>query len=76
MFVWVTLPDGLDGTALLAKSVETEKVAFVPGCAFHADGSGADTIRLSFSCADDAMIEEGIFRLGRLVRSELTALAA
>lgn len=76
MFVWVTLPDGLDGTALLAKSVETEKVAFVPGRAFHADGSGADTIRLSFSCADDAMIEEGIFRLGRLVRSELTALAA
>ncbi|MCF3640535.1 PLP-dependent aminotransferase family protein [Rhizobium sp. TRM95111] len=76
MFVWVTLPEGMDGTALLAKSIETEKVAFVPGRAFHADGSGANTLRLSFSCADAPTIEEGISRLGRLVRSEMTAAAA
>lgn len=66
MFVWVTLPAGMDGAQLLARSIETEKVAFVPGQAFHADGSGANTLRLSFSCADDATIEEGISRLGRL----------
>jgi len=76
MFVWVTLPVGMDGTALLAKSLETAKVAFVPGRAFFADGSGANTLRVSFSCANDAMIEEGISRLGRLVRSEMVALAA
>ncbi|RLQ88133.1 PLP-dependent aminotransferase family protein [Notoacmeibacter ruber] len=67
MFVWVTLPKHLDGADLLAKSLETEKVAFVPGQAFFADGSGANTIRLSFSCADDEMIEEGMARLGRLI---------
>jgi DNA-binding transcriptional MocR family regulator len=67
MFVWVTLPAGMDGAALLARSIETEKVAFVPGQAFHADGSGANTLRLSFSCASEATIAEGIARLGRLV---------
>lgn len=67
MFVWVTLPEGLDGAALLARSLETVKVAFVPGKAFFADGSGTNTLRLSFSCANEAMIEEGISRLGKLI---------
>ncbi|WP_313291511.1 aminotransferase-like domain-containing protein [Rhizobium rhizoryzae] len=69
MFIWVTLPKGLDGAQLLARSIETEKVAFVPGQAFFADRSGENTLRLSFSCANEQMIEEGIQRLGRLIRS-------
>ncbi len=75
MFIWVTLPDGMDGAALLARSVETEKVAFVPGQAFFADRSGTNTIRLSFSCADEAMIDEGIKRLGRLIGGAIAAAA-
>ncbi|MDF1607311.1 PLP-dependent aminotransferase family protein [Hoeflea sp. YIM 152468] len=67
MFVWVTLPAHCDGAALLAESLKTERVAFVPGKAFFADGSGANTLRLSFSCANEAMIEEGIKRLGRVI---------
>jgi len=69
MFVWVTLPEGMDGAELLAKSLATEKVAFVPGKAFFADGSNANTLRISFSCANDQMIDEGIKRLGRLIAS-------
>ncbi len=69
MFVWLTLPEGMDGAALLARSIETEHVAFVPGQAFHADGSGANTIRLSFSLADETAANEGMARLGRLIRS-------
>ena len=68
MFVWLTLPEGFDGADLLARSLETQKVAFVPGRAFFADGSNGNTLRLSFSRADEATIEEGISRLGRLVR--------
>ena len=68
MFIWVTLPEHFDGASLLAESLKTERVAFVPGKAFFADGSGANTLRLSFSCASEAMIEEGIMRLGRVVR--------
>ena len=67
MFIWVTLPARFDGATLLAKSLETVKVAFVPGKAFHADGTGANTLRLSYSCADDGQIEEGIRRLGQLI---------
>ncbi|MBP2237027.1 DNA-binding transcriptional MocR family regulator [Sinorhizobium kostiense] len=75
MFVWVTLPKGTDGAALLAKSIETAKVAFVPGRAFFADGSGENTLRLSFSCANDEMIDEGIRRLGALIRGEVAEAA-
>eukprot|EP01035_Chromulina_nebulosa_P049769 gene49769-67581_t len=66
MFVWVTLPAGMDGARLLETSLTSAKVAFVPGRAFHADGSGANTLRLSFSCATDEMIEQGIGKLGAL----------
>ncbi len=75
MFVWVTLPEGMDGAELLAKSIATEKVAFVPGKAFYADGSNANTLRMSFSCADEAMIDEGIKRLGRLVSNAIRTAA-
>ncbi|PST19147.1 GntR family transcriptional regulator [Rhizobium sp. JAB6] len=76
MFVWVTLPKGMDGAKLLARSLETAKVAFVPGQAFFADGSGANTFRVSFSCANDELIEEGISRLGKLIAGEIEAMAA
>lgn len=76
MFVWVTLPEGMDGASLLAASIDSEKVAFVPGKAFFADGTGANTLRLSYSCANDEMIDEGIKRLGRLIRSHTKSAAA
>jgi DNA-binding transcriptional MocR family regulator len=69
MFVWITLPKGMDGAALLAKSLQSQKVAFVPGSAFFADGSGRNTIRLSFSRADEPTIAEGIKRLGAVLRA-------
>lgn len=69
MFVWVTLPEHIDGAALLAASLESEKVAFVPGQAFFPDATGANTIRLSFSCASAEMIDEGIARLARLIEA-------
>ncbi len=68
MFVWVTLPKGFDGASLLAKAVRDHRIAFVPGKAFHADGTGENTIRLSFSCASDEAIETGISRLGTLIK--------
>ncbi len=69
MFVWVTLPKGTDGADLLARALETVKLAFVPGRAFFPDGSGANTIRLSFSNSDETKIREGIRRLGEVLRA-------
>ena len=68
MFIWLTLPEGMDGAALLARAIAEQRVAFVPGGAFYADGSNRNTLRLSFSCASEAQIDEGIARIGRLLR--------
>ncbi|MBK1676153.1 GntR family transcriptional regulator [Rhodospirillum rubrum] len=67
MFVWVTLPANIDGAELLAESLRDERVAFVPGGAFFFDGSGANTLRLNFSLPSEAVINEGIARLARLI---------
>ena len=72
MFIWVTLPVGMNGADLLAKSLDKERVAFVPGQAFFADGTGENTLRLSFSCASAEQIDEGIKRLGALMRRSAT----
>lgn len=71
MFIWLELPKHLNCADLLAKSLQSERVAFVPGHAFFADGSGANTMRLSFSRTDEASIAEGIKRLGRLIAAAL-----
>jgi len=71
MFVWLTLPNGLDGAALLEQAIAGERVAFVPGGAFFADGSGRNSLRLSFSNSTPERIETGIERLGRVIRKAL-----
>jgi DNA-binding transcriptional MocR family regulator len=42
-------------------------VAAVPGTLFFPDGSGRDSLRLSFSLVDEEKIDEGIARLGSLL---------
>jgi len=69
MFVWMTLPEHLDGATLLEQAVRLSRVAFVPGKAFFVDGSGANTIRLSFSLPTPEKIDQGIARLGALLTS-------
>jgi 2-aminoadipate transaminase len=66
LFLWVTLPEGLDSKALLADALK-EKVAFVPGNAFHPVGGGERTMRLNFSYCTPEVIEEGIRRLGGVI---------
>ncbi len=69
MFIWLTLPKEINGADLLARALETVKVAFVPGNAFFPDGSGTNTIRLSFSNSDEETIREGVRRLGEALRA-------
>lgn len=70
LFLWVTLPPGMDSQRLLAAALE-EKVAFVPGAPFFPRGGGAETCRLNFSYCTPQRIEEGIARLGRVLRRQL-----
>jgi DNA-binding transcriptional MocR family regulator len=67
MFVWIDLPEGIDGAALLARAIAEERVAFVPGAPFFAEKQTPNAIRLSYSLPTDEQIEEGVQRLARLI---------
>jgi 2-aminoadipate transaminase len=72
LFIWVTLPDYIDTTDLLARALDAQ-VAFVPGRAAYVDGRGGSSMRLNFSGVQEDEIREGIRRLGEIV-SEQVAL--
>ncbi len=73
LFLWVTMPKELDATAVLEKAI-ANKVAFVPGTAFHPDGGGRNTGRFNFSNAKPEEIETGIMRLGQVLQEEIEKL--
>ena len=68
LFLWLRFPEDMDGADVL-KAAVAQKVAFVPGQPFFPDGSGANTARLNFSYCTPDIIEEGIRRLGVVLKS-------
>lgn len=72
LFLWVSLPEGMDTTELLRRAVEL-KVAFVPGTSFYPHGGGENTMRINFSNATPEQIEEGVKRLAAVIRAEMEA---
>lgn len=72
-YVWVTLPEGVDATAMLPRAV-TSRVAFVPGTAFYADGLGTRSMRLSYCYPPPERIVEGVRRLATVVEEEMDLL--
>ena len=67
MFCWVTLPPNVSAMELFEKALEM-KVAFVPGNPFFVDAKDANTLRLNFTNVDCDTIEEGIRRIGDLLK--------
>ena len=74
MFLWATLPAGLSALDLFERAA-AQKVAFVPGTPFFTDGGGVRNMRLNFSNAPEDKIEEGIRRLGTIMKQSLTQKA-
>ena len=70
MFLWGILPEFMDAAEVLKVAIE-RKVAFVPGTAFHPNGSGANTMRLNFSYSKPEAIREGITRMGTTLKELL-----
>ena len=70
-FIWATLPDGRTDVEVLRQAL-THGVVFVIGSAFFVDGSGHETIRLSFSAPSTERIEEGVRRLAAVLQPALT----
>ena len=70
MFLWGMMPEGMDAAEVLKSALE-RKVAFVPGAAFHANGGGANTMRINFSYSSPDTIREGITRMGTVLKELL-----
>jgi len=69
-FVFVTLPEYIDVDEMFPEAIE-EGVAYVSGSAFFANGKGKNTMRLSFSYPKEEDIEEGIKRLGKVIKKRI-----
>ncbi|MCC6049764.1 MAG: PLP-dependent aminotransferase family protein [Thermofilum sp.] len=76
MFVWLEAPERVDMDALLPLALTKYKVAYVPGSAFHVDGGGRNTARLSFSYPPLDAMREGVARLAKLIAEHVAARAA
>jgi 2-aminoadipate transaminase len=68
MFIWVTLPPRIDAEKLIQQAME-EKVVFVPGSSFFTSKGGTNDLRLNYSNSSEEMIEEGIRRLGIILKN-------
>jgi DNA-binding transcriptional MocR family regulator len=69
-YSWLTLPTGLDATAMLPRAVAA-LVAYVPGTGFYVDGSGRQHMRLSYCYPDPDRIREGVRRLAGVIETEI-----
>jgi len=70
LFLWASLPEAIKTRDFFQLALD-KNVAFVPGESFFAEGGGENTMRLNFSNAKPDMINEGIGRLGLVIKDHL-----
>lgn len=69
LFVWVTLPEGMDASEIYKRAVGEKLVAYVPGAPFYTQPHiGDNTFRMNFSAEPEERIVEGVKRLGDLLK--------
>jgi 2-aminoadipate transaminase len=67
-FIFVQLPGDMDAADLFRQAVD-KNVAFVTGQPFFVDGSGHNTLRLSYAQAGHQDIEFAIRKIGNLIKA-------
>lgn len=72
---WITLAEGLRADRLLAEA-QREGVLFTPGATFFSGTGGERCLRLSISRVSVERIEEGVRRLGAIIKRHLAALSS
>jgi len=65
LFTFVTLHADVDTSARVADAV-ANGVAYIPGAPFFVDGTGQNTMRLTFAKEEDGRIREGVARLSEV----------
>lgn len=72
LFLWVELPEEVSAEELFEQAIEA-RVAFVPGAPFFAAEPRRNFMRLNFSNCSPDLIDEGIRRLGKLLKDTVRA---
>ncbi len=70
LFLWLRLPKGVDAMPIFKKGIE-DKVAFVPGTHFFAQGGNTNTMRLNYSMSSLENIEIGIKKLAKVLKENI-----
>jgi 2-aminoadipate transaminase len=70
MFAWVTLPEGIDTETMFLDAIK-QKVAYVHGKAFFVTEGGGRSMRLNFSYSTNEQLDEGMKRLGNVIKEKL-----
>lgn len=69
LYVWLTFPETIDGSAFAERALAEQSVATISGGAFYPIEPRRNTLRLSFSLASTDGAREGVRRLGRLAHA-------
>lgn len=75
LFVWAALPEFIKTSEMLAAAVDA-KVAYVPGSGFFPYEGGESCMRLNFSYSEVETVQEGIKRLSKVIKREITLARA
>lgn len=72
-YIWVELPEGLDGQELLPVANEVVKITYGCGSDFFVEenNDGSQFIRFSFAGIEEQLIEESMKTLGEFFKSKL-----
>ena len=68
LYVWIELPEGVDGDEFAMRALTDKNVSVISGTSFYPQNAMRNTLRLSFSLATEEDAREGIRRLGELAR--------
>lgn len=72
MFLWLRL-NGVQDAGQVWEDVKQAKVVVCPGGVMRCDGRPSACLRISFSAASEEQLEEGMARLGRVLRARQAA---
>jgi len=77
-FIWLTLPTSLDAESITQKAQEEQNLTILPGPTCNVAGDEDNkavnlnrNIRLSFTYEDYKLLEEGVARLAKVIKSSL-----
>ena len=70
IFVWVTLPKGVNAKALMPQMIE-KNVAYVAGSPFYPNGGNENHFRLNFSSMPEERLEQGVKIIAEVLRENM-----